>query len=259
MEELKKQYLSKAENLMKEFTDSNEVNRIPEIVQKILRGEVSPSEDISSFLPKRKVTQFISSTFEDTQFEQDYMLKEYFPFMKQFCDVLGLDFDVVTMRWGVRARANNDHKTTEMCMEELYNCLNESAGLAYIALQSHRYGFQPFPRVIESNEFEAIKRALVNENVEIFLLESPYWKLNTSGSPFCYELQPVASIPGFEKYLISDDDKCRMKEDEAFKKDRFDLRSEVSAAWWGVFESIQSQLRKGVLLVARQMQEDENS
>lgn len=139
MEELKLELLAKAERLMKESKDSNEVNRLHPLTKKILFSQLSSSEDISQDIPSNKVLHFISSTFEDTQFEQDYMLTQCFPFLRQFCGVLDLDFDVVSMRWGVRARANNDHRTSELCMDELHYCLDNSVGLAYIALQSHRY------------------------------------------------------------------------------------------------------------------------
>ena len=60
----------------------------------------------SGYLPKKALEVksrsqiFLSSTFEDTKYEQDDMLVNVFPFMREeICRPLGLDFDVVTMRW----------------------------------------------------------------------------------------------------------------------------------------------------------------
>ena len=60
----------------------------------------------NGYLPEKKLevktrTQvFLSSTFEDTKNEQDHMLLEVFPFLREeICRPLGLDFDIVTMRW----------------------------------------------------------------------------------------------------------------------------------------------------------------
>ena len=51
---------------------------------------------------KTRSQVFLSSTFEDTKNEQDDMLVNVFPFMREdICRPLGLDFDVVTMRWVV--------------------------------------------------------------------------------------------------------------------------------------------------------------
>jgi hypothetical protein len=203
------------------------------------------------------VLHFISSTFEDTQFEQDYLLTQCFPFLKEFCDELLLDFNVVSMRWGVRARAGNDHRTAELCMEELQQCLQKSAGLAYIAIQSYRYGFQPFPRIICSDEFDAIKEVLLDKDEDdITHLECPYWKLNTSIVPWCYELQPIASLPELEDYLISDEDNRRMRVDDKYKSSRLAARSQASAKWWSIFENIQSLLRKGVVMLSDEQQSE---
>ena len=103
-----------------------------------------------------KVTYFISSTFEDTKFEQDFLLENVFSFINKLCKLMSYDFNIVSMRWGVRSYSNNSHLVSELCMRELYECLNNSKGISYITLQSHRYGYRPFPSVILSDEFNSI-------------------------------------------------------------------------------------------------------
>jgi len=82
-----------------------------------------------------KLVIFLSSTFEDTKFEQDFMLAEIFPFLREICLELGLDFDVVSMRWGVNGKAGDTHKTSELCMQQLEYCKNNSISTAYITFQ----------------------------------------------------------------------------------------------------------------------------
>lgn len=167
--------------------------------------------------PKTRVIQFISSTFEDTKFEQDYLLSEIFPFLTEFCRLLHLEFNIVSMRWGVRSKAGNDHKTSELCMSELYDCINHSVGLAYVTLQSHRYGYRPFPSVILADEFEYIKNNNILTNYSNEYLEPPYWLLDNNSVPAVYNLQPVSSIPLCSNYVLSDDDKHKGKTDSKFK------------------------------------------
>ena len=38
----------------------------------------------------------------DTQMERNYLMLEAYPFLRKLCLVLGLEFRVVDMRWGVR-------------------------------------------------------------------------------------------------------------------------------------------------------------
>ena len=101
----------------------------------------------------------MSSTFDDTKFEQDVLLRKAFSNLKTFCNNWGLEFNVVSMRWGIIGKSGNSHMTSELCMTQLQRCLDESAGPAFVTLQSHRYGYCLLPSVIEKREFESIKAA----------------------------------------------------------------------------------------------------
>lgn len=39
---------------------------------------------------------------------------------------------VVDMRWGVRDEATDDHMTTQLCMNEIYNCQRLSMGPNFV-------------------------------------------------------------------------------------------------------------------------------
>ena len=87
-----------------------------------------------------RVQIFLSSTFEDTKFEQDFMLEHIFPFLREeVCRPLSLDFDVVTMRWGVNGKSGDTHKTSELCMKQLEDCKKNSISVAYATFQGQRY------------------------------------------------------------------------------------------------------------------------
>ena len=117
---------------------------------------------------------FISSTFDDTKNEQDAILERALPELQAFCRSKGLQFQIVSMRWGVLARSGNNHLTSELCISQLHRCLDESAGTAFVTIQSHRYGYRPFPSIIEKTEFESIKSALVREWKDVSLLDDPF-------------------------------------------------------------------------------------
>eukprot|EP01041_Mallomonas_annulata_P007076 gene7076-14390_t len=198
--------------------------------------------------PSNKLLIFISSTFEDTKHEQDALLTRAFPFLRGFCNVLGLEFDVVSMRWGVRSRSGNDHKTSELCMSQLDKCLKMSCGIAYATIQSHRYGYRPFPSVIRKDIFEEIVRHLrlleINSQ-DLLLLDIPYWLLDESSDPPVYKLQPVSSLPGLADYLLSDEDKLKAKLDDDFKQERQRKYKTCDSKWWEIFTTMQRLLRLG--------------
>ena len=215
------------------------------------KGQDLSTSIFEAMLPKSEVRLFISSTFDDTKFEQDVLLRKTFPNLKAFCNNLGLGFNVVSMRWGVLGRSGNKHMTSELCMTQLQKCLDESAGPAFVTLQSHRYGFCPFPSVIEQREFEAIKAALVAAHGGVTVdrrFENPYWRLDESCDPRVYQLQPVSTLPGCQDYLLSDEDKLRASKDDVFKREREEKRKAAGSVWWGDFEAMQSLLKEGAAL-----------
>lgn len=78
----------------------------PNTAQALLSGRVFGSfyKALSESQSKTQLCLFVSSTFVDTKFEQDAFLVKVFPCLKAACFNLGLDFNVVSMRWGVRAK-----------------------------------------------------------------------------------------------------------------------------------------------------------
>ena len=84
---------------------------------------------------KDRLQIFISSTFDDTKNEQDFILENVFPFLREICRALDLEFDVVTMRWGINGLAGDNHMTSEICMTLLEDCKNSSIAVAYVTLQ----------------------------------------------------------------------------------------------------------------------------
>lgn len=60
-------------------------------------------------------------------------MQHTYPKLKEFCrEKHGLEFQVVDMRWGVRDEATDDHKTTELCMQEIDNCQRVSVGPNFV-------------------------------------------------------------------------------------------------------------------------------
>ena len=66
------------------------------------------------------------------------MVKVY-PKLKEYCQSIGYDFQVVDMRWGVRDEATADHMTSELCMKELKLCQDISTGPSFVVSKFHIY------------------------------------------------------------------------------------------------------------------------
>jgi NACHT domain- and WD repeat-containing protein len=79
------------------------------------------------------VTRFDFDIHSDTSMERNSLMQHTYPKLKEYCrEKHGLEFQVVDMRWGVRDEATDDHKTTELCMQEIDNCQRVSVGPNFV-------------------------------------------------------------------------------------------------------------------------------
>ncbi|PAA72504.1 hypothetical protein BOX15_Mlig011887g1 [Macrostomum lignano] len=134
---------------------------------------------------------FTSSTFTDTKHERNRLMVDVYPKLKAFCRQLGLEFQVVDMRWGVRFETVDDHKTTELCLAEIDNCNQLSRGPTFVTFLSHKYGYRPFPREIAADEFDKIVAKLDKTAKALF---NKWFKLDSNSVPLSYVLQSISSV-----------------------------------------------------------------
>jgi hypothetical protein len=111
---------------------------------------------IGSQPPKRVVRIFVSSTFTDTALERNFVLEDVMPYLKECALYRGLEVVFSEMRFGIRESSSEDNLTSEICMNELKHCQDDSAGVSYILLACDKYGFRPSPSRIPKNEFESL-------------------------------------------------------------------------------------------------------
>ena len=60
------------------------------------------------------------------------LMENIYPKLKEYCRERGLEFQVVDMRWGVRDESTDDHKTADLCMNEIDNCQRLSLGPNFV-------------------------------------------------------------------------------------------------------------------------------
>ena len=61
------------------------------------------------------------------------LMEKIYPRLKTYCkEYHGLEFQVVDMRWGVRDESTDEHKTSELCMNEIDGCQSLSLGPNFV-------------------------------------------------------------------------------------------------------------------------------
>ena len=64
--------------------------------------------------------------------ERNLLVREVYPRLQQSCASLGLDFQVVDLRWGITQEATNDHIVESLCLQEIDQCQRLSRGPNFV-------------------------------------------------------------------------------------------------------------------------------
>ena len=91
---------------------------------------------------------------------------------------------------GVRQESVDDHRTVNICMEEIKRCQEISLGIAFIAILGDKYGWRPLPPSVDAVEFDLLLERIDKADRELVTS----WYLRDDNSvPACYLLQPISN------------------------------------------------------------------
>ncbi|RPH33283.1 MAG: DUF4062 domain-containing protein [Bacteroidales bacterium] len=81
---------------------------------------------------------FISSTFRDFHAERDFLVKNVFPELRQWCLQYRINLVDIDLRWGITKEQAESGKVIELCLQEI-----DGARPFFICLLGGRYGWIP--------------------------------------------------------------------------------------------------------------------
>ena len=86
-------------------------------------SEETPGQPSSGAVGWKTVNVFVSSTFDDMHAERDYLVKEVFPRLREWCEQRRLRLVDVDLRWGVtEAAATNNKRVVDVCLRRIDDC-----------------------------------------------------------------------------------------------------------------------------------------
>eukprot|EP00736_Rhodelphis_marinus_P001616 Rmarinus@m.862 len=191
---------------------------------RVLNGYILKEDTNIQF---KEISIFVSSTFTDTAEERNRLIEEVYPKVKRVARRHGYAFSAVEMRWGIREESTQEHKTAQICLDEIRRCRRDSRGLSYILILGNKYGFRPFPAHIEKAEFEKLQAILSDDlkRMDAYNTLQQWFKLDTNAIPSNYVLQRIdAVLP-------------------AYMSNNKDERNAARKEWWEQFEVMQFALR----------------
>ncbi|XP_029285414.1 NACHT domain- and WD repeat-containing protein 1 [Cottoperca gobio] len=159
-------------------------------LQDVLRGRTDGAQRTRS--SSNMIRVFISSTFTDMSSERKALLEKAYPEVLAFCRSLGLVFEVVDLRWGIRSVTSGDHEACEISLQEIESCQRISAGPAFIAMLGNRYGYRTLPRLVPEKQFEVLLSKLYKNPEGATQLNQWFLKDNNAVPPI-YVLQPITT------------------------------------------------------------------
>lgn len=130
---------------------------------------------------------YVESTFSDFVQERYALQSHVFPKLRVFCENHGCRLMAIDTRWGISKEAAFAQNTMGILME-LVKSLYENPGSYFIFLLGDRYGWQPIPEEIESQEFEEM--IMVIENLEERELLLQWYGRDDNSVPPVYYLKP---------------------------------------------------------------------
>lgn len=131
---------------------------------------------------------FVCSTFEDFILERDELHKRVFPKLGSLCNEHGCELQVIDLRWGIREEASLDHRTIEICFEEIARCREAPRRSLFLVLLGDRYGWRPLPAEIPLEEFRELLRCAPEGRGEEMLQR--WYRCDQNAVPPVYRLRP---------------------------------------------------------------------
>jgi len=138
---------------------------------------------------------FVSSTFSDLKEERNALQKNVFPELRKLCMQYGFRFQAIDLRWGVSEKASLSHETMRICLKEIERCQCVTPRPNFLVLLGNRYGWEPIPEEVPSDEFTGIKK-VIKDNKQDFPnnasdLIDRWYKEDKNAVPSLYILQPI--------------------------------------------------------------------
>lgn len=133
---------------------------------------------------------FISSTFSDLIEERNILQNEVFPEIKSFCNSYGYGFEPIDLRWGVSSEAGIDHKTMEICINEVEKVFNYPKP-NFLIMLGNRYGWIPIPTEIEDKYFEKLMEKVTHKEKEFL---NKWYRKDENTIPSQYILQAIDEV-----------------------------------------------------------------
>ena len=86
----------------------------------------------------RTIRIFVSSTFTDFEQERNLLMRHVFLRLEELCRRNRFSFPIVDLRWGITQEDARDHRTVQICFDEIARCQEVSKRPNFLVLSGFR-------------------------------------------------------------------------------------------------------------------------
>ena len=158
---------------------------------------------------------FVSSTFSDLVAERNALADRVWPKLEQYCRQRGFTFQAIDLRWGVPGEAGLDHRTMQICFEELRRAQETSPKPNFLILLGNKYGWRPLPETVSEDEYSRLHE-LATFDIERHTLAT-WYRREANALPFHHVLRARTDSPDGQDYTRVPDGAGRLVDTPAWQ------------------------------------------
>lgn len=157
---------------------------------------------------------FVSSTFSDLVAERNALAEKVWPELERYCRQRGFTFQAIDLRWGVPSEAGLDHRTMQICFEELRRAQEASPEPNFLLLLGDKYGWRPLPETISESEYARLREHAKSSEEQGTLAD--WYRRDRNAIPPHHLLRARADSPDGRDYTRVPDDKGCLRDTDAW-------------------------------------------
>ena len=120
-------------------------------------------------MPQHHLKVFISSTFQDMEYEREELLKKVFIKLKKEAKQRAVEITEIDLRWGITEEDANSGRTVKICLDEIERC--QDSPIFFLGMLGNRYGWNKWFDSIDKSILENKKYSWIEEHKNVSITE----------------------------------------------------------------------------------------
>ena len=168
--------------------------------------------ELSRDLEYTHIRIYVSSVFQDKHFERQ-IINRLAPFFRDFCAGLGLQFQLIDLRFEMSDEIVNDIIVAQLCRQEVAYSREISLGPSLVILAGMRYGFRPLPETLSREDAHSLSGTMDDNKAKGLFFD--WFRIDSNSLTNEYNIVPVSVR--YKHFFSHDTNYATLKQEERTK------------------------------------------